>query len=403
MCRNPNLTLAKMNKLTEILHDISRAFVTEYKLLFTDAGALLFIIFLPLAYPVLYSLVYNPEIMKDIPVAVVDDCRTPMSRQYARMLDATDLVKVAGYAANMQEAKTMLNRKDVFGVVHLPEDFSRKVGRGEQADIEVYADMSVFLRYKNIMSATTVVGNELGSKVQSSKLTGLENAPSANAMPVPFRIVPLGNSTMGMASAILPGILVMILQQVFVLCICMVMATSRERKLANGGIDPQAANVGAFAMLIGKSLCYFTIMIGPMIYLWRFMPIAFSLPHNGHLIDVFMLAVPFIFAVIFFALTMQTFVKKRESVFCVVVVTSVFFVFISGISWPRFAMNPFWTIVGDAIPSTWAVQGLWGISNMGATLAQQRTCYLALWLLAAAYFVISYLLLRFVDHQRKIE
>ena len=133
-----------MNKLTEILHDISRAFVTEYKLLFTDAGALLFIIFLPLAYPVLYSLVYNPEIMKDIPVAVVDDCRTPMSRQYARMLDATDLVKVAGYAANMQEAKTMLNRKDVCGVVHLPEDFSRKVGRGEQADIEVYADMSVF-------------------------------------------------------------------------------------------------------------------------------------------------------------------------------------------------------------------------------------------------------------------
>ena len=133
------------------------------------------------------------------------------------------------------------------------------------------------------------------------------------------------------------------------------------------------------------------------------MPIAFSLPQNGHLIDVFMLAVPFIFAVIFFALTMQTFVKKRESVFCVVVVTSVFFVFISGISWPRFAMNPFWTIVGDAIPSTWAVQGLWGISNMGATLAQQRTCYLALWLLAAAYFVISYLLLRFVDHQRKIE
>ena len=208
-----------MNKLTEILHDISRAFVTEYKLLFTDAGALLFIIFLPLAYPVLYSLVYNPEIMKDIPVAVVDDCRTPMSRQYARMLDATDLVKVAGYAANMQEAKTMLNRKDVFGVVHLPEDFSRKVGRGEQADIEVYADMSVFLRYKNIMSATTVVGNELGSKAQSSKLTGLEDAQAQHNMPVPFRIVPLGNSTMGMASAILPGILVMILQQVFVLLV----------------------------------------------------------------------------------------------------------------------------------------------------------------------------------------
>ena len=112
-----------MNKITETLHDITQAFVTEFKLLFTDAGAILFIVLLPLVYPVLYSLVYNPEIMKDVPVAVVDDCRTPTSREYARMLDATDLVRVAGYAANMQEAKSMLNRKDVFGVVYLPSDF----------------------------------------------------------------------------------------------------------------------------------------------------------------------------------------------------------------------------------------------------------------------------------------
>ena len=390
-----------MNKITETLHDITQAFVTEFKLLFTDAGAILFIVLLPMVYPVLYSLVYNPEIMKDVPIAVVDDCRTPTSREYARMLDATDLVRVAGYAANMQEAKSMLNRKDVFGVVYLPSDFSRNVGRGEQSAVEVYADMSVFLRYKNIMSAVTVVGNELGSKAQSSMLTGLENAPDQHNMPVPFRVVPLGNSTMGMASSILPGILALILQQVFVLCICMVMATSRERKALNGGIDPKAANVGAFALLVGKALCYFIVMLVPMIYLWRFIPIAFSFPQNGQLIDMFMLAVPFIFAVIFFAMTLQTFVRKREAVFCVVVVTSVFFLFISGLSWPRFAMNPFWTIVGDAIPSTWAVQALWGISNMGATLAQQSTNYLALWVLAAFYFVLSYLVLRFVDHHRK--
>ncbi|MGN0214516.1 MAG: ABC transporter permease [Muribaculaceae bacterium] len=392
-----------MRKVKNILNDIARVFINEFRLVFTDVGALIFIVLLPLVYPVLYSLVYNPEIMKDIPVAVVDDCRTPMSREYARMLDATDLVKVAGYAANMQEAKMMLNRKDVFGVVYLPSDFSRKVGRGEQTDIEVYADMSVFLRYKNILSATTLVGNELGTKAQNSKLTGLENAPTGSALPIPYRIVPLGNRTMGMATAILPGILVMILQQVFILCISLIMATSRERKLANGGIDPLAVNVGAFATLMGKALCYFLLMLAPMVYLWRFTPIAFSFPQNGSLTDVFMLAVPFIFAVIFFAMTLQTFIRKRETVFCVIVVTSVFFVFVSGISWPRFAINPFWTIVGDIIPSTWAIQALWGISNMGATLAEQSTNYLALWALAAVYFVISYLVLRFVDHQRKIE
>lgn len=390
-----------MKKIANILYDIYKVFINEFRLVFTDAGALLFVIFLPLAYPVLYSLVYNPEILKDVPVVVVDDCRTPMSREYARMLDATDLVKVSGYAANMQEAKMLLNKKDVYGVIHLPNDFSRLAGRGEQSAVEVYCDMSVILRYKNILSAASSVGSQLGAKVQSSKLTMLENAPEQHSTPIPFRIVPLGNTSMGMATAILPGILVMILQQVFILTIALVMATSRERKAVNGGIDPKSVNAGALATLLGKAFCYFLLMIFPMVYLWRLMPVVFSFPQNGHLMDLFMLGVPFCLAVIFFAMVMQTFVRKRETVFCVIVVTSVFFLFVSGVSWPRYAMTPFWSVAGDVLPSTWAIQAICGISNLGATLSEQSGAYHALWILSGAYFAISYFVLRFVDGWHK--
>lgn len=390
-----------MKKIANILYDIYRVFVNEFRLIFTDAGALLFVVFLPLAYPVLYSSVYNPEILKDVPVVIVDECRTPMSRQYARMLDATDYVKVSGYAANMQEAKTLLNEKKVYGVIHLPKDFSRLAGRCEQSAVEVYCDMSVILRYKNILSATSSVGSQLGAKVQSSKLNMLENAPEQHSTPIPFKIVPLGNTSMGMATAVLPGILVMILQQVFILTIALVMATSRERRMANGGIDPRSANAGALATLIGKAFCYFLLMIFPMVYLWRLMPVVFSFPQNGQLTDLFMLGVPFCLAVIFFAMAVQTFVRKRETVFCVIVVTSVFFLFVSGVSWPRYAMSTFWTAVGDVLPSTWAIQAICGISNLGATLAEQSEAYYALWILAGVYFVISYCVLRFVDGWHK--
>ncbi len=390
-----------MEKIISILHDIIKVFVNEFKLIFTDGGALLFIILLPVLYPILYSAVYNPEILKDVPVVMVDDCRTPMSREYARMLDATDLVQVRGYAANMQEAKSMLNRKDVFGVIHLPKDFSRLAGRGETSGVDVYCDMSVMLRYKNIVSATTTVGNELGAQVQASKLTMLENAPAQHAIPIPFKIIPMGNTVMGMASAILPGILVLILQQVFMLCIALVMATSRERMAANGGIDPRAVNAGPFAILWGKAFCYFVLMLLPMIYLWRCVPIMFSFPQNGDILHLFLMGLPYIFAVIFFGLILQTFTRKRETVFCVIVVTSVFFVFLSGVSWPRFAMSPFWAVVGNLIPSTWAIQGVYGISNMGATLSEQSTAYHSLWALAGIYFVIAYIVLRYIDGWRK--
>ena len=106
-------------------------------------------------------------------------------------------------------------------------------------------------------------------------------------------------------------------------------------------------------------------------------------------------------AVAFFGLTLQTLVRKREAVFTVLVVTSVFFLFLSGISWPRYAMSGFWTFAGDLIPSTWAVQAIWGINSMGASLAQQREAYIAIWVLVGVYFVTSYLVLKFVDGQKR--
>ena len=37
----------------------------------SDEGALLFVILLPLAYPLLYSWIYNNEVVREVPVAVV--------------------------------------------------------------------------------------------------------------------------------------------------------------------------------------------------------------------------------------------------------------------------------------------------------------------------------------------
>ena len=387
--------------MISILKDIYKVWINEYKLVFRDVGALIFIIFLPLAYPILYSLIYNREVVKDVPVAIVDECRTPMSRQYARMLDATEQVRVADYAANMQDARRLMAEREVFGIVYLPNEFSRKVGRGEQAEMQVYCDMSVMLRYKNVLTAITAVNAELGGKVQMSKVTQLENPPSGGVMPIPFRMVPVGNSAMGMGSAIIPGILALILQQAFLLCIACVSATSRERKLRHNGYDHRRVNTGAFATLIGKAMCYVSLMVLPMIYLWRFVPIIFSFPQHGEVWHVILLSMPYMLAVAFFGLTLQTLVRKREAVFSVLVVTSVFFLFLSGISWPRYAMSGFWTFVGDLIPSTWAVQAIWGINSMGATLAQQREAYIAIWVLVGVYFVTSYLVLKFIDGQKR--
>ncbi len=55
----------------------------ETRLVFSDMGVLLFFFALPLAYPIVYTLIYNPEIVEESPVVVVDRSRTAESRTRA--------------------------------------------------------------------------------------------------------------------------------------------------------------------------------------------------------------------------------------------------------------------------------------------------------------------------------
>ena len=66
-----------------------RSWIKEYSLIFHDAGVILFFFALPLAYPITYTLIYNPEVVEEIPMAIVDNCRSTESRELVRMIYAT--------------------------------------------------------------------------------------------------------------------------------------------------------------------------------------------------------------------------------------------------------------------------------------------------------------------------
>jgi len=380
-----------MKRITDIL----KVWRNEFGVVRADMGVLIFLFLLPFAYPLVYSAIYNPEVVRDVPVVIVDDSRSELTREYARHLNSTQELHIAGYAANMQEARQAMAEKACYGVIHFLRDFSQKAGRGEVATVEVFCDMSLLLRYKSVLVAVTAVAREMGKSVQVERMTELSGEASVHdaSEPIQFTMIPIGNVSQGLASAIMPGVLVLILQQCLLLAICFLGATSRERARLNGGIDPkEIARVGVVARVVGKALCYLVLIAVPAVFVLHFIPIIFDFPMNGDVWDVIVFFVPYFFAVIFFSMILQRIVPDRESTFLVFVFTSVAFVFLSGVSWPRYAMSEFWRLVGDCIPSTWAINGFVGINTAGAALEQQRGPYIALWILSLVYFLIVLLL-----------
>ena len=401
MCLSEMIDMRPFTNIFQWLESIFKVWKRELYLTFRDKAVVIFFIVLCAVYPVLYSLIYNTEVANDIKVVVVDHNRSHLTRDFVRQLDATPEVCVMDYVSNMQDAQRLLHAHECYGIVYFPADFTRNALGGTQAHVSLYADMGVLIRFKQMLTALTNVQQHVCSQIQGAKIGIVSNnVASSGGSVIENEHVPLGNVSMGIASAVLPCILLLVLQQSMILGICTLHGGSRDRRVRNRGIDPLAIHAGVGASIIGKTLAHLFIYILPAIYVLHFVPIFFDFPQNGNPLHIVAFILPFLIVCSLFGQTLQAFVSDRESTFLVIAFTSVVFVLLSGITWPRYLMSPLWTAVGNAIPSTWAAQGYIAIKTNGASLWQVGHAYGMLWLLAAFYFVAAYLVERFITRRR---
>ncbi|MCH5347127.1 MAG: ABC transporter permease [Muribaculaceae bacterium] len=371
----------------------------EFNLVFHDAGVLIFFLFLPTLYPVIYTLIYNPEVVTNLPVVVVDKCGTARSREFTRDVNATQAIEVAGFATSLAEAREAMNEHRVYAIMEIPADFDKQIGRGEQATVPVYYDMSLLLRYRTMLMALADIQIAEGAKFRAETIDNLglpaEGVSAASGAPINSESLFLGDPTQGFASFVIPGILVLILQQSLILGAAMLAGGSAERRRLNGGIDPMIVDAPPTATLFGKTFCYLVIYLPLMLYLFHGVPTMFNLPHVGHLGQYMLFMLPLVLASSLLGIVLGIFVTERENSLMIIVFTSVIFLFLSGLTWPRYGMSPFWRAVGDLVPATWGIEGFIRMNSNGATLGQEARPYLWLWCLTGLYFVIAYLIIRY--------
>lgn len=386
-----------MNKLKSFILGLVTVYCREFKIVIHDTGLVLFLLFLPLAYPIIYSLIYNPELAKNVPMVVVDHDRTALSRELVRNIDACDEAWVRGYAADLPEARRAMDSREVFAILEIPEGFARNIGRAEQGKAVLYSDMTLLLRYRGFLMATTNVMMAMGSELMTEDIN--EVAPLANTIavndPLPIDYVPMGNIRSGFDSFIMPGVLILILHQCIVLAIGMAGGARRESP-ALLGYNPLNRMDSVAGTMLGQMLCYMTLLAVPMIFLIHYVPLMFRFPMAGSLLEEFMFLLPMMLGAFGIGYVFQAFVTERESVFVSWVVTSLIFLLLSGIIWPHYDMVGIWRVLSDILPSSWGVTGFVKMSSNGATLSQISGEYGILWIVSAAWLLLGYLTQRFI-------
>lgn len=379
---------------------IAESFADEWQVVRKDVGVLVFFIALPIAYPIVYTLVYNPEVLREMPVAVVDHSRTAESRDLIRKIAATPSVRIYDYYPNLQDARQPVNENKVYGILLIDRDYAKAIGRGETGHATFFCDMALMYRYRTFAFDLTEVQIAQIGEITSDRIDMLGAESMATGMPVDSESFMLGDPTQGFASFIMPGIVVLILQQSMVLGAVLIMGTSRERRRLRPW-QRRDLTGPSYAQVWGKALCYTFFYIAPTLFVLHYIPVIFQLPHIGSASQYLLLALPFLLASAFFGISFGGAAQDRESAFMLVVVTSVFFLFLSGLTWPRYAMPEGWHVVSDMIPATHAVDGFIQINSNNATLADVARNYYWLWGLAAAYSITAAFAQRWL-HKSKV-
>lgn len=358
--------------------------------IFRDKGIMIFILFVPLAYPLLYSYVYTNEVVREVPVAVVDESHSELSRELLRKMDASPDMKIVAYCDNLSAAQEMIRRQEVYGIVRIPSDFTRELWKGSQAPIGLYCDMSSMLYYKALLLTATNVSLEVNKdiKVNHYLPSTTDRQAEITRMPIDYDYVPLYNPQSGFAAFLIPPVLMLIIQQTLLLGIGMSTGNSREHHM--GSVIPfHPWYKNPVHIVIGKALPYFMLYIILGVYMFAVVTRLFTLPQLGHSTTFIAFLVPFVLACIFLAMVLSSFIYRREDSILLLVFLSVPMLFLSGLSWPASDMPAFWKYFSYLFPSTFGMNGYVRITSSGARLSDISSEYIALWIQAGVYFLLA--------------
>ena len=385
-----------LTTIKEGCRDAARIWRDEMRQIFKDEGVIIFFFVVPLIYPLLYSWIYNNEVVREVPVVVVDNSHSQLSRKFIRMCNATPDVKVVAYVDDMDEGKMLIGRNVARALYYIPSDFQTRIYRMQQATISVYCDMSLVLTYKAAYQTALMVSQEMNSEIQiqlAGKYTKREE--QIQAKPLEADGQALFSPAGGYGSFVLPAVLMLIIQQTLVLGIGLSAGTARESNRFQNLVPPDRRYYhGMFRVVFGKAMCYLMIYILMGAWLTIIVPRLFHFPCLAHWQDLLAIMLPYTLACIFFGMTVSCLVRYRENVMLIMVFVSVPLLFLTGVSWPQTEIPGFWQGVSSLFPSTFGVRAYIRLNSMGGTLSDVLTEYRILWCHVVVYFIVACLVYR---------
>ncbi len=372
--------------------DSFHIFREELRRILTDSGVMIIFAVAGLGYPILYNCIYYNGILEDTPIAVVDLSHSAESRRYIRKVDATRELRVAGKCTDMRQAEELMKARKVKGVIYFPEDFGRNILEGRTATLSIYADMSSFLYYKNLMmGANFVMLDEMKQiKIERYSAGGMTDREISQLIEaVPYDENNPYNKTFSYSIFFLSAALLLIIQQVMFYGMIMRTGTAEERGESYFSIYARNGKSSVGRILFGRGLAYWLLFMIIGIYIACVIPALFGLPQRGSFFDILILLLFYVTSCVCFVSFWSGFFTRRETVLVTLLFISPIAMFLTGFSWPVTAFPKFWRLFSYIFPSSFACPAFINLNTAGCDIHQVSDLLRNLAVQSGVYYVLS--------------
>ena len=359
---------------------IGGSFVAEWRRVLGTKSAFSLLILAPLIYGVYYPQPYLNQILRKLPIAVVDNDLSDISRQIVETLDASGAVSVTVRVRTLAEARAAIDRGKALAAVEIPQDTERDVLKGITVHIPIYADATYLFIFRSTASGIATALGTLTSDLVSrgARSDGsLVKAKLASSSPADVLLQPIFNPVGGYASYIVPAAFLLILQQTLLIGAAMLTGSA----LASAG--------GAFVGVLGRGIAHLTIYLPALTLYLVVLPRIYGFSTLGHLPQLFALGTVFLLATSFMGQAIGAWFKRPENATLLLLATSLPQFFTAGFAWPREALPDTIKALGRMFPADSAIDGLVRINQLGASIWEVTHDWLGLWCLAVVYFALA--------------
>ncbi len=317
------------------------------------------VVMIPLIQLMLFGYAINTNV-RHIPVGVVDQSKTGLSRVLIQTISATQVVKFTEHYINVQQAETAIASAEVRAVLVIPKDVSQRLVRHQSVGLG--SPPSSDEETSRPVAQWVVDGSDT---TIAAAIKSLRNMPLAELLSKPvnrttptFEVTLLYNPEQRTAVNIVPGLVAIILTMTMIMFTSAAIVRERER----GNLEMLITTpVRSIELMLGKIIPYMFIGALQVVIILGLGNLVFNVPVNGGLWQLAGSTSLFITASLTLGLVISTIAKNQLQSTQMTIFVLLPSILLSGFVFPYEGMPEAAQYIAETLPATHFVRLIRGV------------------------------------------